>query len=220
MASSSQRAARPAMVRVPLRGACCEQPPTFHPNRTDWAYRTTRGGRWAAPAPSVERPKRRRRASWRRAERPPAGAGVRRQSRRRCCATSTGTSAGCPDRKYATRCVSGGASLTTAEANSSGPTPHPLDELVDTLRPQALAGNPAIVHQYRLALAAQADAQHAAPRRDLGQRSPSGSPAQADLQALEPFPEARSPCRRASRREELVRNAAPISTPSTGAIAD
>jgi hypothetical protein len=35
----------------------------------------------------------------------------------------------------------------------------PLDELVETLRPAALRGhNPALVHQYRLALAAQAAA--------------------------------------------------------------
>src|SRR5689334_2564650 len=47
----------------------------------------------------------------------------------------------------------------------------PLDELVTALRDQALsggAGNPAIVHQYRLALAAQLDAKHSAPpTRDL-----------------------------------------------------
>src|SRR4051794_33809816 len=42
------------------------------------------------------------------------------------------------------------------------------DELVDALRDQALAATPAIVHQYRLALVAQADVRHAAPpTRDL-----------------------------------------------------
>jgi hypothetical protein len=44
----------------------------------------------------------------------------------------------------------------------------PLDELVATLRVKALAGDPAIVREYRLALAAQTAAAHAnAPVMDL-----------------------------------------------------
>jgi hypothetical protein len=68
----------------------------------------------------------------------------------------------------------------------------PLDELVDALRNQALAGNPAIVHQYRLALAAQADVRHAIPAaRDLASEPEWIGLRTAMLAALEPFPEAR-----------------------------
>lgn len=68
----------------------------------------------------------------------------------------------------------------------------PLDELVNALRTQALAGNPAIVHQYRLGLSAQADLRHAAPpTRDLASEPEWRALRAAILQALEPFPEAR-----------------------------
>ena len=68
----------------------------------------------------------------------------------------------------------------------------PLDELVNALRRQALAGNPALVHQYRLALAAQADVRHAAPpSRDLASEPEWRTLRAAILKALEPFPEAR-----------------------------
>jgi hypothetical protein len=68
----------------------------------------------------------------------------------------------------------------------------PLDELVDALREQALAGNPAIVHQYRLALAAQADLRHATPSaRDLASEPEWIVLRTVMLAALEPFPEAR-----------------------------
>lgn len=68
----------------------------------------------------------------------------------------------------------------------------PLDELVGALRTQALAGNPAIVHQYRLALAAQTDVRHAAPpTRDLASEPEWLALRTKMLAALEPFPEAR-----------------------------
>jgi len=68
----------------------------------------------------------------------------------------------------------------------------PLDELVDALRNQALAGNPAIVHQYRLALSAQADVRHATPpQRDLASEPEWIALRSKMLAALEPFPEAR-----------------------------
>lgn len=70
-------------------------------------------------------------------------------------------------------------------------TADPLDELVDALRTQALAGNPAIVHQYRLALAAQADVRHAAPpTRDLASEPEWVALRTRLLVALEPFPDA------------------------------
>lgn len=84
------------------------------------------------------------------------------------------------------------------EATVSRPRPvaqlvdDPLDELVDALRTQALAGNPAIVHQYRLALAAQAEARHAIPqRRDLAAEPEWLALRDRLLVALAPFPEAR-----------------------------
>lgn len=71
----------------------------------------------------------------------------------------------------------------------------PLDELVTALRNQALsggAGNPAIVHQYRLALAAQSDAKHAAPpTRDLANEPEWLALREKLLAALEPYPAAR-----------------------------
>lgn len=67
----------------------------------------------------------------------------------------------------------------------------PLDELVDALREQALAGNPAIVHQYRLSLAAQADARHAIPPlRTLASEPEWVALRTRLLEALEPYPEA------------------------------
>jgi hypothetical protein len=68
----------------------------------------------------------------------------------------------------------------------------PLDELVAALRAQALAGSPPIVHQYRLALAAQQTARHAASST----RALADEPEWIELRArilrlLEPFAEAR-----------------------------
>jgi len=68
----------------------------------------------------------------------------------------------------------------------------PLEELVAALRDQALAGNPAIVHQYRLALQAQAAAANAAlPVADLASTSEWIHLRTVILDALAPFPEAR-----------------------------
>jgi hypothetical protein len=67
-----------------------------------------------------------------------------------------------------------------------------LDELVRALRAQALAGNPAIVHQYRLALQAQSDVRHAAPpSRDLASELEWIALRTVMLAALEDHPEAR-----------------------------
>lgn len=85
--------------------------------------------------------------------------------------------------------VSPAAVATPGELLGAG---DPLDELVNALRAQALAGSPAIVHQYRLALAAQADVRHAAPpSRDLTSEPEWRTLRAAILRALEPFPEAR-----------------------------
>jgi hypothetical protein len=74
----------------------------------------------------------------------------------------------------------------------SNPPRDALDELVASLRTQALAGNPAIVHQYRLALSAQADARHAAPpSRDLATEPEWIALRTAMLNALADYPEAR-----------------------------
>jgi hypothetical protein len=68
----------------------------------------------------------------------------------------------------------------------------PLDELVKALRVRALAGNPADTREYRLALAAQLDARHAAPpQHDLATEPEWIAIRTAMLRALEPFPEAR-----------------------------
>lgn len=68
----------------------------------------------------------------------------------------------------------------------------PLDELVKALRVRALAGNPSDTREYRLALAAQSDAKHAAPpTRDLAQEPEWIDLRSKMLKALEPFPEAR-----------------------------
>jgi hypothetical protein len=68
----------------------------------------------------------------------------------------------------------------------------PLDELVKALRVRALAGNPADTREYRLALAAQSDAKHAAPpRRDLAAEPEWIELRTRMLAALAPFPEAR-----------------------------
>jgi hypothetical protein len=68
----------------------------------------------------------------------------------------------------------------------------PLDELVAALRVRALAGHPTDTREYRLALAAQADAQHAAPpRTDLAAEPEWQALRTTLLAALEPYPEAR-----------------------------
>ena len=71
----------------------------------------------------------------------------------------------------------------------------PLDELVETLRPQALAGNPIVAREYRLALAAAArHARTPRPRRvDLCRRPEWIALRTAVLQALEPSPRPVSP---------------------------
>ncbi|MCC6856590.1 MAG: hypothetical protein IT189_11095 [Microbacteriaceae bacterium] len=71
------------------------------------------------------------------------------------------------------------------------PAGHPLDELVDALRPHALTGDPQVAHQYRLALAAQADARHATPSTRVLATEPEWLELRARLMAaLEPFPDA------------------------------
>ena len=68
----------------------------------------------------------------------------------------------------------------------------PLDELVAALRVRALAGHPSDTREYRLALLAQADAQHAAPPRTELAGEPEWIALRTRLlEALEPFPEAR-----------------------------
>jgi hypothetical protein len=68
----------------------------------------------------------------------------------------------------------------------------PLDELVAALRVRALAGHPSDTREYRLALAAQSDAQHAAPPRTDLASEPEWLAIRARLlEALEPFAEAR-----------------------------
>ncbi|MGD0248353.1 MAG: hypothetical protein ABSB75_04795, partial [Candidatus Limnocylindrales bacterium] len=72
--------------------------------------------------------------------------------------------------------------------------PHdPLDELVTALRTRALAGSDSATREYRLALAAQSDAKHAAPpRRDLATEPEWLALRTVMLRALEPFAEARA----------------------------
>jgi hypothetical protein len=68
----------------------------------------------------------------------------------------------------------------------------PLDELVQTLRARALAGDPAVVREYRLALAAQQATRHAtAPQQAISSSREWIELRTAILRALEPFPEAR-----------------------------
>ena len=71
----------------------------------------------------------------------------------------------------------------------------PLDELVTTLRQAALesgARNPAMVHQYRLALIAKEAAEHSAPdTRDLASEPEWIDLRSKMLAALEPYPAAR-----------------------------
>jgi len=72
------------------------------------------------------------------------------------------------------------------------PTGDPLDELVAALRVRALAGHPADTREYRLALAAQADARHAMPpQRDLASEPEWMALRLRLLDALEPFKKAR-----------------------------
>lgn len=71
-------------------------------------------------------------------------------------------------------------------------TGDPLDELISALRVRALAGNPSDTREYRLALAAQADARHATPpRRDLASEPEWITLRSALMVALDPFPDAR-----------------------------
>jgi hypothetical protein len=68
----------------------------------------------------------------------------------------------------------------------------PLDELVVALRLRALAGNPADTREYRLALAAQQTARHAAASARALADEPEWIALRTRLLALlEPFPEAR-----------------------------
>ena len=68
----------------------------------------------------------------------------------------------------------------------------PLDELEDALRARALAGDPVVAREYRLALSAQAAAQHAAaPTRHLATEPEWTALRSRLVMALEPFPEAR-----------------------------
>ena len=68
----------------------------------------------------------------------------------------------------------------------------PLDELVDALRTRALAGDAVVAREYRLALSAQAAAQHAAaPTRHLASEPEWIALRSRLVVALEPFPEAR-----------------------------
>ena len=76
-------------------------------------------------------------------------------------------------------------------SRASGPA-DPLGELTSALRLRALAGNPSDTREYRLALAAQLDAKHAAaPSHDLAAEPEWIALRTKMLAALEPFPEAR-----------------------------
>jgi hypothetical protein len=95
--------------------------------------------------------------------------------------------------KHATRQAAQTTAPATGAAGASDPTPSDsLDELVTALRIRALAGNPADTREYRLALAAQSDAKHAAaPQRDLATEPEWVNIRTRMLVALEPFPDAR-----------------------------
>ena len=85
----------------------------------------------------------------------------------------------------------GGAPMPASVRTVPAAGVEPLDELVDALRTQALAGNPAIVHQYRLALQAQADGKHAAPPTHDIVTDPAWLALRLRLLlALDPFPDA------------------------------
>lgn len=80
----------------------------------------------------------------------------------------------------------------SAPVNGLPPVAHPLDELVGALRQRALTGDPAVSREYRLAIMAQADAEHAqAPTIDLASQPEWIALRARLLEALEPFPEAR-----------------------------
>ena len=88
------------------------------------------------------------------------------------------------------------AHLNRTPAIAAGHNGHvsgdPLDELVVALRTRALAGDPVVAREYRLALSAQAAAQHAAaPTRHLAAEPEWIVLRSRLLVALEPFPEAR-----------------------------
>lgn len=92
--------------------------------------------------------------------------------------------------RHAHRHVAHGAE--TSRRRDTPAAADPLDELVDALRAQALAGSPAIVHQYRLALAAQADVKHAVPpTRNLAAEPEWIALRTTMLTALAGYPEAR-----------------------------
>lgn len=72
------------------------------------------------------------------------------------------------------------------------PSAPPLDELVEALRARALAGDPAVVREYRLALTAQEVARaSAAPPLDLSATPEWHLLRGRILDALHPYPEAR-----------------------------
>ena len=87
------------------------------------------------------------------------------------------------------------AHLNRTAAIATGNNGHfsgdPLDELVVALRTRALAGDPVVAREYRLALSAQAAAQHAAaPTRHLATEPEWIALRSRLLVALKPFPEA------------------------------
>ena len=88
------------------------------------------------------------------------------------------------------------AHLNRTVASAAGDNGHvngdPLDELVVALRTRALAGDPVVAREYRLALSAQAAAQHAAtPTRHLAAEPEWIALRSRLVVVLERFPEAR-----------------------------
>jgi hypothetical protein len=82
-----------------------------------------------------------------------------------------------------------GGFVSSRRARSTG---DPLAELISSLRARALSGSDAAAREYRLALAAQSDAKHAAPpSRDLETEPEWIRVRSTLLEALWPFPEAR-----------------------------
>lgn len=80
----------------------------------------------------------------------------------------------------------------SSSSQLSDSTADPLDELVAALRLRALAGDPGVAHEYRLALGAQNDVRHAAPpSRDLAAEPDWLALRTTILRALEAFPAAR-----------------------------
>lgn len=96
--------------------------------------------------------------------------------------------------RHARRHVANPANLSPSRGvrrEPSEPAGDPLDELVDALRAQALAGNPALVHQYRLALSAQAAIHAASPAMNYIDTAEWIALRTAIFEALQPYPEAR-----------------------------